>query len=238
MSMDLSWILDPLKQVSAIGGMLTPPSWALWRFIVRPRIVLPIQKHITDMAATKTAVDLIAPKVDAMSLALGPNGGTSLADSIRRSEARQVLMLQTLPWPTWEANAHGENTRVNVAFERMFQYSSSDLHGNGWKSLLHPDDFNDYVRAWSMTVKDKRDFDYPLVRFRSRDGYTYPVHVSAYLACSGRSSGKECSACSLPTCIWMGTVRGRDMEPKASVADGVPRTSAMSEPDARTSTTP
>lgn len=201
------------KDIGTVTAIVTPAVYAAWRYVLRPRVYEPI--HALHLRI-ETALDSIAhvePIVKEMSRNIGPNGGKSLIDNVRQLSARMNLLVDDLPWPTFEASGTGHNTRVNHMFERTFGYSASDLAGNGWKVLLHPDDAHEYFEAWAMSVADIRSFTYPFpnsggeLRFVTKDNHVMQVIVNAAPYTTNDLT------------VWMGTVRVRGI----SIGERPPR---------------
>jgi PAS domain S-box-containing protein len=103
--------------------------------------------------------------VEVMATALGPNGGKSLADAIRRleeSQKRSVARASAVIYATgqavWEADSAGHFLEVNRAFEQLTGAGSDDVAGRQWISLLHPDCRDRVVREWFHAVADRRRF--------------------------------------------------------------------------------
>ena len=166
------------KDVAIVVSVATPPVLLVWRYVVRPRVIAPALAFHHRVERAVAAVERVEPVVMTMANNIGPNGGKSLIDKVNHLTARVSLLVDDLPWPTFEASGTGENTRVNHQFERAFGYSAADLTGIGWKNLLHHGDADDYFEAWAAAVADVRPFR-RAARFVSRDGVTMSVLVSA-----------------------------------------------------------
>lgn len=192
--MDLA---EPVKLAEQVMTLWVPTALAggaVWRWVFKPWIVAPTLGFFRSVSQAVDTIHDIAPKVNTMSLALGPNGGKSLADVIHRTAGRMNLLLDHSPVPTWEAAADGANTRVNPAFELLFGYSAAEIRGHGWKNLLHEDEAEDYIGAWMSSIKDVRMFRYQGT-FVTRDRRHIEVLVLAT------------PTPGLDTILWMGTIR-------------------------------
>ena len=161
----------------------------------RVHVVSPIQKFIDKVNDAIATVHEIAPHVRAMRVALGSNGGKSLADVIHRTSGRVNLMVDLMPGATWEASHTGENTRVNPAFEKLLGRSAAEISGHGWKNMLHPDDAVAYIASWESAVHDQRAYR-AQVRFVTKSGVILPVIVAASPAV-GLADGSR---------LWMGSI--------------------------------
>lgn len=124
---------------------------------------------------------------------VAPNGGGSLMDSVKRTEAavgtlgEQVdLMTQTM-WAEndsddeigrFHCNAAGENTYVNQLYARWLGVGKSELMG--WKHLnfVHPSDVDRVRRHWETCRSENRQY-----RIRhhmvAADGEIIEVEVTA-----------------------------------------------------------
>lgn len=183
------------KDIGIVTSIVSPPIYALWRLVIKKHVYLPAVEFHANVTKAVATIERIEPVVILMAENIGPNGGGALLDQVKLIGARVVLLIDDLPWPTFEASGTGHNTRVNHMFERAFGYSAADLVGNGWKNLLHPDDAEDYLEAWSLAVSDVRQFRYASVRFVTKDRHTMQVTVNASPVVDHGLT------------VWMGTVR-------------------------------
>lgn len=195
------------SDLGIIAGLLSPPLYGAWRLAIRPRLYQPTMLFLSRVDGGVKTLDRIEPQVAQIMRNIGPNGGAALIDKVDRVAARLNLIIDDLPWATFEASKDGQNTRVNHQFERTFGYSAADLSGNGWKSLLHPDDALEYFAAWNAAVADVRPFIMSpsrQLRFLAKDGHVMTVAVSAFPYVTPHVT------------VWMGTVRvvGVDMMSK------------------------
>ncbi len=192
------------KDIGVVLGIMAPPAMLVWRYVVHPRVIVPCNQFLRQAAQDSLTINRIAPKVDEMSQALGPNGGKSLHDQINQTAARVTLMFDATPWPTFEADASGNNTRVNHQFERAFGYSGDDMRGHGWKNLIHADDAHGYFQAWESAVRDTRSFFYQC-KMVTKDRVVMHVIVTA-----APSDNKG-------LVLWMGTVKINQIDTRAQV---------------------
>jgi PAS domain S-box-containing protein len=124
---------------------------------------------------------------------VAPNGGGSLMDSVKRTEAavsalaEQVdLMTQTM-WAEndsddeigrFHCNAAGENTYVNQLYTRWLGVGKLELMGWNYLNFVHPNDVDRVRRHWETCRSEHR-------QFRSRhhmvaaDGEAFEVEVVA-----------------------------------------------------------
>ena len=166
------------KDIGVIITVVSPPLFLIWRLVIRPRVITPTKEFFGQVHTGLDRLEKMEPKVEVMSTALGANGGKSLADLIHQTSARVSLLIDDLPWPTFEASSNGQYTRINHKFEETFGYSSVSMKENGWKILVHPDDAEGYFRAWEECVGDSRVFRYS-ARFVTSDRKVFAVSVNA-----------------------------------------------------------
>ncbi len=79
------------------------------------------------------------------------------------------LIAETIPMLVWTADARGELDFVN---QRVLDYSglgAGDIAGGGWKSLVHPDDWERNLADWSRALRagERAEND---MRLRRADG--------------------------------------------------------------------
>lgn len=159
------WLL-----IVAIATVLAP---LVWRFCVRPA-----RQFITRL-------DDSMKKVDVMSKALGPNGGSSLADQIGltarasvMNAARMAAVMDHIERPLFETDLQGGYTRTNRAMEDLLGYSNEDLKGRGWISAVADEDRDRTVREWFHAVADRRACVIR-TRLRPRRGSIIHAHIQA-----------------------------------------------------------
>ena len=124
---------------------------------------------------------------------VAPNGGGSLMDSAKRTEAavgvlgEQVdLMTQTI-WAEndsddeigrFHCNAAGENTYVNQLYARWLGVGKSELMGWNHFNFVHPSDVDRVRRHWQTCRSERRQYR-TRHRLVAADGETFEVEVSA-----------------------------------------------------------
>lgn len=108
----------------------------------------------------------------AMSFALGENGGSSLADSVRRQEQAQkahgkalqllaavvAAMPDLFERPVFQTDDKGQWVRANRTFGQTFGYPVADMLGNGWVSIIDDAERDTFMNAWHYAIDDKREF--------------------------------------------------------------------------------
>lgn len=152
------WI-ERLSLVQVVLAVIGVPSLIAlvlggWR-----RVVLPSVRFIRRVNAALETVERIRET-------LGPNGGKSLYDKVavasqaaQLSQARQSAMLDVVvDRPIFEADANGDFTWVNAAFERTFETSCDDMAHRGFINIIMPEARQRFVEDWHHAVADDRAF--------------------------------------------------------------------------------
>ena len=90
-------------------------------------------------------------------------------DALRTSERDLSLIIETIPGLVWCAAPDGE---LNYLNQRLLEYTGTSAGAwarLGWKSLLHPDDAEPTVHAWSRAVATGQPLEVEC-RLRRSDG--------------------------------------------------------------------
>lgn len=148
-----------LKATAELAGHITVICVffaSLWALVKRP------------WRRVNTALD----QVDAMSAALGRNGGKSLADEIHRQgveQTRQGKALQhtvacvdslcdVIEKAIFQTNDKGHWVRVNRTFSLAFGYPLEAVLGMGWVAAIDDADRDVFLREWEYAIEDRRSF--------------------------------------------------------------------------------
>ncbi|MEI9975581.1 MAG: PAS domain S-box protein [Ignavibacteriota bacterium] len=67
-------------------------------------------------------------------------------ESLRESEERFRIMADSCPLIIWVTDAEGRNRLTNRMYRQFFGDSREDADSEGWRSLIHPEDYDAYVR--------------------------------------------------------------------------------------------
>ena len=180
--LDLTQIL--LFVVTTVGGAL--PVWyrkRLAKWMTFWRGVLDGLRSVPELRAD----------VKGIRYYVAPNGGGSLADSVKRTEAaistlaEQVdLMAQTM-WAEndsddeigrFHCNAAGENTYVNQLYARWLGVGKAELMGWNYLNFVHSNDVDRVRRHWETCRSEHRRYH---IRHRivAADGEIIEVEVNA-----------------------------------------------------------
>ncbi|MFO8004604.1 PAS domain-containing protein, partial [Guyparkeria sp.] len=90
-------------------------------------------------------------------------------EALRESEARFRTMADGLPLMVWVHDARSHQEFVNRTFCEFFDVSAEEAAGDGWKTLMHPDDAAAYVTEFQECVRAQRPF-HAEVRVQAADG--------------------------------------------------------------------
>jgi PAS domain S-box-containing protein len=74
-----------------------------------------------------------------------------------------------MPQFIWTGDADGNLNFFNRAIYSYSGLSIDDLRGNGWISIVHPDDRPENIKAWKHSIETGKDFLFEH-RFRRSDG--------------------------------------------------------------------
>jgi PAS domain S-box-containing protein len=180
--LDLTQIL--LFVITTVGGALA--VWYRKRFTEW-------RKFWRDVLDGLRSIPELKADVKGIRYFVAPNGGGSLMDSAKRTEAavntltEQVdLMTQTM-WAEndsddeigrFHCNAAGENTYVNQLYARWLGVGKSELMGWSYFNFIHPNDSDKVRRHWETCRSEHRQY-----RIRHRmvaaDGEIIEVEVTA-----------------------------------------------------------
>jgi PAS domain S-box-containing protein len=108
--------------------------------------------------------------------------------ALRESEEQFRAFAQAVPNHVWTAPADGKLDWFN---DRVLEYSgrtAEDLRGDGWASLVHPDDMPAAVQAWSKSVAEEDSYQSDF-RLRSADG-SYRWHIARAVRINGAENGR------------------------------------------------
>jgi PAS domain S-box-containing protein len=89
--------------------------------------------------------------------------------ALRESEARFRHMADSAPALIWMTDTKGEVTFANMHFDYVFGRAARDLLGQGWRSVVHPDDIDAFSASFLKAFKRHRPFRAE-VRIIDRDG--------------------------------------------------------------------
>jgi len=106
--------------------------------------------------------------------ALEPTLKLALA-ALRMSEIRYRGLADLIPAQVWTAAPDGQLDYVNARVCAYFGQSEERFLGNGWLTVLHPDDVESSISAWSHALTTGEPYEMEF-RLRRADG-VYQPHV-------------------------------------------------------------
>lgn len=74
------------------------------------------------------------------------------------SQEHFKFMADTIPVIVWRANAKGEYDYFNRQWYRYTGLTFEESEGNGWQNVIHPDDLEETVRDWQISVTTGTEF--------------------------------------------------------------------------------
>ena len=96
---------------------------------------------------------------------LSPNGGNSLKDHVKkygqqvsRIEGIVLAILSSSDKGVWISDESGNSIWLSDFFDKRLGWSITDMLGNGWKNVVHPDDREAVSREFLNSIKDQRTF--------------------------------------------------------------------------------
>ncbi len=111
-------------------------------------------------------------------------------DALRESEERFRVMADSCPSMMWVTNAEGGIEFINRASREFCGVTLEQSEGDGWQSLVHPDDLPEYLAAFQGAVRERGSFRAE-PRFRRADGEwrRFGCHAEPRLSAEGTFLG-------------------------------------------------
>ncbi len=179
----MSDVIGGVKQVGDVVASWWPVLTGGGSIAVCKYIVLPGYRRVRSGLRR---VDEALKQVDKMAAAFGENGGSTLADMIRRTNhhsrhmsARLVALEDFIAVPLFEADRAGTFTRVNKALEMLSGFSMAELVGRGWINLVRPEERTRVVDEWTHAIEDCRACDITM-RIETRHHKAVMVQLVAH----------------------------------------------------------
>lgn len=181
----VKWAVPTLLAAGSAWWLVKRKTLAEWRRRRRSRKAA-FDSMLEGWPAHCSAVARISKEVS-------PNGGGSLADAVRRTEAsmreqgevlqevRGVLRTQSdlSDDGQFQCTPLGSNTFVNLTYARMLGVGKADLLGNQWKNYIAPQDADRFLAANAAALAEHRPFNGRCNMVRS-DGDLVLVDVTMY----------------------------------------------------------
>ncbi len=73
-------------------------------------------------------------------------------DDRKRAESQSWTLLDAIPQQIWSGPAHGTLDYCNERWRSYMGLGLQELQGDGWQSMLHPDDRERVLKAWHESV--------------------------------------------------------------------------------------
>lgn len=125
-------------------------------------------------------------KLDLIYGEMRPNGSSSMRDAIDRTEqhlqdidAFLSAQLNIHTVAIVRTDAQGKVIYVNRQYQRTLGVASTEVMGDGWINVIHPDDRERVSSMWKDAVDSKREFNEDIKFIRS-DGRTLRGHANVY----------------------------------------------------------
>ena len=87
----------------------------------------------------------------------------------KQAESRSRALLDAIPQQIWTGPPDGTLDYCNERWRSYMGHGIEELRGDGWQSMLHPDDQERVLTAWNQSVKDGTPYEQE-ERHRSADG--------------------------------------------------------------------
>lgn len=125
-------------------------------------LIIPISSHFNQVNQCFADVAAMKKKLE---YELSPNGGNSLKDHVKkygqqvsRIEGIVLAILSSSDKGVWISDESGNSIWLSDFFDKKLGWSITDMLGNGWKNVVHPDDREAVSREFLNSIKDYRSF--------------------------------------------------------------------------------
>ena len=126
-------------------------------------------------------------------------------EQLRTSELNLRRMTETIPEMLWSATVDGAIDYCNARVLDYTGLSHGEIQGSGWMKTIHPDDTDNFTRAWTDSVESGNPFQFEFRFLRASDGM-YRWCESSALPLRGSDGG---------ILKWYGTVVDRHVRRRA-----------------------
>ncbi len=100
--------------------------------------------------------------------------------ALKESVEHTHFLADAMPQMVWMADANGSINYVSRLWRTYTGLDVAELHGWGWRQIIHPDDWENTIRIWRRSIATGDDFQLEQ-RCRRHDG-VYRWHLSRGLA--------------------------------------------------------
>lgn len=157
-------------------------KWLLPRLAATGRALSGLMEVGTRSDELMASLDMVR----SIKLEVMPNGGSSLRDSVARTEATVNLLVgqvraradADVDTATLDCDSEGRVDWLSRALMTWTHRTSDELKGYGWISSIHPSEREDVAEEWARCIKHGRQFD-SAFRLIDRAGDTVLVRMSA-----------------------------------------------------------
>ncbi|MCU0536756.1 MAG: PAS domain S-box protein [Hydrococcus sp. Prado102] len=101
----------------------------------------------------------------------------SAEDALRRSEERYRILTELSPQIVWQTTPDGYNTYCNQYWFDYTGLTREETVGEGWLSVIHPDDRDRVMNVWKQSLATDTDYEVEIRFLRAEDG-EYRTHVA------------------------------------------------------------
>ena len=152
-----------------------------------------VAKQMYALLKGLEAVSAIPEQVNALMKEVRPNGGSSLRDAIDRASSKvdrlslavdELSATHYVRWKmaygeaSWHSDASGKCTAANHLLCDMVDANETDLIGNNWKNMIHPDEQRRVFSEWGRVVLEGAQFNIQ-TKYMSMNGDVIPVRLKA-----------------------------------------------------------
>ncbi len=90
-------------------------------------------------------------------------------EQLRRAEAQARKVIDAIPQQIWSGPADGSLDYCNDQWRAFMGLGQEEIQGDGWQSMLHPDDRDRVLKAWRESVVNGTPYEQE-ERHRAADG--------------------------------------------------------------------
>ena len=152
-----------------------------------------VAKQMYALLKGLEAVSAIPEQVNALMKEVRPNGGSSLRDAIDRASSKvdrlswavdELSATHYVRWKmaygeaSWHSDADGKCTAANHLLCDMVDANETDLIGNNWKNVIHPDEQHRVFSEWGRVVSEGAQFNIQ-TKYLSMNEDVIPVRLKA-----------------------------------------------------------
>lgn len=91
-------------------------------------------------------------------------------EALRASEEQYRIIAEVSPLVIWMANSNGDITYCNQYWFDYTGLTMAQTAGDGWTSVIHPDDRNQVLHTWQQAMTNGSDYEVEVRYRRAADG--------------------------------------------------------------------